>query len=156
MSGKPTLGWRPSWAPALLLPAFLAWRAAGCAPHVDTLRHTASPAPAPRPTQVRIYLDARSVPTPYAELGLVIANTHLFVPILLGVDALVAMALQDQHPADLSRSREFRALVQQVARLGGNGVILHSFERVGASVSIAGVAIRTGGVPACVSPGGTP
>ena len=126
----------------LLVTAYLAsW--SGCAPAVAVLPAEAPAGPPRAPSAVRVYLDEQSVPAGYQELGLIIANTHLFVPMNFSIDTTIAMSMQSVPRGNQRNTDVFRALVRRAARLGADGVIVRNFNRAGETLTISGVAIRT-------------
>lgn len=115
----------------------------GCAPAVAVLR-TRAPAGLPRPpSTVRVYMDEKSAPAGYQELGLVIANTHVFIPVNFSLDTQLALAAQRLRSGNQRDTAVFRALVRKAAHLGADAVIIKSFSKVDVSLTISAVAIRT-------------
>jgi hypothetical protein len=128
----------------LCLVICLAALAGGCPPAVAVLPTATAPAATPRaPSSVRVYLDEGSAPAGYQELGLVIANTHLFIPMNFSLDTSIALSAQSAHRRNQKNTAVFRALVRRAARLGADGVIVKTFARAGETLTISGVAIRT-------------
>jgi len=117
-----------------------------CAPAVAVLRSSA-PAGLPRPPySLRVYMDEKSAPARYEELGLVIANTHVFIPVNFSLDTQLALAAQRLRSGNQRDTAVFRALVRKAARLGADAVIIKSFSKVDVSLTISAVAIRTCGI----------
>lgn len=133
--------------PSLVVLALLA----GCAPVTATIR-APGPSALPRhPSEVRIYLDERQAPPGYQELGLVLANTHVFVPVMFNLDALIAESRQTVRPGNQADHPVLWALVRRAAALGADGVILTGLHHLGTTLSLSGVAIRSG-PPPCPPP----
>jgi hypothetical protein len=121
-----------------------------CAPAVSVVRAPAAQPAAP-PERVRVYLDEADAPARYRELGLVLANTHVFVPVNFYLDTFIAIAAQRLPSGNQVCTPVWRALVRRAARLGADGLIIKTVYKSGNLLSIAGVAIRSG-VPDCGDP----
>lgn len=115
-----------------------------CAPAVSVLRTSAPLPPPTHPDRVRIFMDEQSAPDHFQELGLIIANTHVFVPVMVNLDAHIALAVQRLRSGDQGRTEVFRALIRQAACLGADAIIIKGFDKAGVHLSITGVAIRLG------------
>lgn len=139
-----------SHRPGLLLLCLAVWLtfvASACAPAVAVLR-TAAPAGLARaPESVRVYMDEQSAPAGYQELGLIIANSHVFIPVNFSLDTQLALAVQTVHRGNARDTRIFRALLRKAARLGADAIIIKGFSRVDVNLTISAVAIRTRCVP---------
>ena len=115
----------------------------GCAPAVAVMR-TGAVVGAPRaPSTVRIYMDEKSAPVRYQELGLIIVNTHVFVPVMFNLDTQIALAAQTVRRGNARDTRVFRTLVRRAARLGADALIIKGFAKGGVNLTISAVAIRT-------------
>ncbi len=115
----------------------------GCAPAVAVLR-TGVPAGPPRaPSRVRVYMDETSAPAGYRELGMIIANTHIFIPVNFSLDTHIALAAQRLRSGNQRDTAVFRALLRQAALLGADAVIIKGFNKVDMHLTISAVAIRT-------------
>lgn len=115
----------------------------GCAPAVAVMRSNAM-AGAPRaPSTVRVYMDEKSAPAGYQELGLIIVNTHVFVPVMFNLDAQLALAAQRVRRGNTRDTRVFRTLVRKAANMGADALIIKGFAKGGVNLTISAVAIRT-------------
>jgi hypothetical protein len=114
----------------------------GCAPVTAVIRAPGASALPRHPSEVRIYLDERQAPPGYQELGLVLANTHVFVPVMFNLDSLIAEGRQTVRPGNQADHPVLWALVRQAAALGADGVILTGLLHAGTTLSLSGVAIR--------------
>ncbi len=115
----------------------------GCAPAVAVFRTTAPAGPAQAPGSVKVYMDEVSAPRGYQELGLIIVNTHVFIPVNFNLDTQLALAAQMVRKGNARDTRVFGDLVRKAARLGADALIIKSFTKVGVNLSISAVAIRT-------------
>jgi hypothetical protein len=120
----------------------------GCVPAVAVLR-TAAPVGVPRPPHsVRVYMDEKSAPATYQELGMIIANTHVFIPVNFSLDTQLALAAQRTRAGNQRDTAVFRSLISKAAHLGADAVIIKGFSKVDVNLTISAVAIRT----RCVQP----
>lgn len=123
-----------------------------CAPVTAVVRSPATPTLQPtHPSEVRIYHAAADVPGGYRELGLVVANTHVFVPVMLNLDTAIAERAQLVRAGDLSDHPVLHALVRRAAALGADGVVVTGLFHSGTTFSLSGVAIRRA-LPPCAAP----
>jgi hypothetical protein len=115
----------------------------GCAPTVSVVRSGAPRGTPNHPARVRVYLDESAAPERYQELGLIIANTHVFLPVNVHLDTQIALSVQRLPEGNQRRTEVFQSLIRRAARLGADAVIVKSFEKAGVHLTVAGVAIRT-------------
>ncbi len=124
----------------------------GCAPAVAVFR-SAAPVGVPRPpSSVRVYMDEESAPARYEEIGMIVANTHVFIPVNFSLDTHLALAVQRRRGGNQRDTAVFRALVSKAARLGADAVIIKGFNKVDVNLTISAVAIRTPCVPVPAPP----
>jgi len=115
----------------------------GCAPAVAVMRSRAGLGAPRAPSTLRIYMDEKSAPAQYQELGLIIVNTHVFIPVNFNFDTQLALAAQSVSRGNARDTRVFRTLVRRAARLGADALIIKGFSKGGVNLSISAVAIRT-------------
>jgi hypothetical protein len=147
--GRATLG--RLVAGASVAPGIALLALAACAPVTAVVRGPAPPLPATHPSQVRIYLDEGHAPAGYQELGFVVANTHVFVPVMFNLDTAIAERAQLVRPGNQANHPVLFALVRRAAALGADGVVITGLFHVGTTFSVSGVAIRSAPRP-CAPP----